>query len=135
MSLPYPSLTFVPLDVLTAEEMNQIVANYTSIYDSTIIDISNEFTWAETNPLTKQALLIHGKMVVIIYFGANVTHSPGQRIADIPAEYRPANQYWFPAGYGLSSGNVTVGTNGQFNCNAVGDQSANRVSTICIYTI
>jgi hypothetical protein len=104
--------------------------------DSTTLyqDITNEFTWAETNPLTKQALLIHGKIVVIIYFGANVTHSPGQRIADIPAEYRPANQYWFPAGYGLSSGNVTVGTNGQFNCNAVGDQSANRVSTICIYT-
>lgn len=27
MSLPYPSMTFVPLDVLTAEEMNQLVAN------------------------------------------------------------------------------------------------------------
>lgn len=31
MTLPYPSLVFVPLDKLTAEEMNQIVANYTAI--------------------------------------------------------------------------------------------------------
>ena len=29
--LPYPNLDFVPLDVLTAEEMNEIVANYTFI--------------------------------------------------------------------------------------------------------
>lgn len=31
ITLPYPSLVFVPLDKLTAEEMNQIVANYTAI--------------------------------------------------------------------------------------------------------
>lgn len=31
VTLPYPDLDFVPLDVLTAEEMNQIVANYTYI--------------------------------------------------------------------------------------------------------
>lgn len=29
--LPYPNMSFTPLDVLTAEEMNQIVANYTYI--------------------------------------------------------------------------------------------------------
>lgn len=29
--LPYPNLDFVPLDVLTAEEMNEIVANYTFV--------------------------------------------------------------------------------------------------------
>lgn len=29
MALPYPSMSFVPLDILTAEEMNHIVANYT----------------------------------------------------------------------------------------------------------
>lgn len=34
MALPYPSLVFVPLDILTAEEMNQICANvnYVSEY-------------------------------------------------------------------------------------------------------
>lgn len=42
LSLPYPNLDFVPLDVLTADEMNQIVANYTYI--------SNQF------PLTASAI-------------------------------------------------------------------------------
>lgn len=31
MSLPYPSMVFVPLDILTAEEMNQIVGNIESL--------------------------------------------------------------------------------------------------------
>lgn len=31
LTLPYPGLDFVPLDILTAEEMNEIVANYTFI--------------------------------------------------------------------------------------------------------
>lgn len=31
LTLPYPDLTFVPLDILTADEMNEIVANYTYI--------------------------------------------------------------------------------------------------------
>lgn len=39
--LPYPSLSFVPLDVLTAEEMNQIVANYSFI--------ANQFPLATAN--------------------------------------------------------------------------------------
>lgn len=33
LTLPYPDLDFVPLDVLTAEEMNQVVSNYTYISD------------------------------------------------------------------------------------------------------
>lgn len=31
LTLPYPNLSFVPLDILTAEEMNEIVANYSYI--------------------------------------------------------------------------------------------------------
>lgn len=31
INLPYPDLDFVPLDILTAPELNQIVANYTYI--------------------------------------------------------------------------------------------------------
>lgn len=31
LNLPYPNLDFVPLDILTADEMNEIVANYTYI--------------------------------------------------------------------------------------------------------
>lgn len=44
LTLPYPSLDFVPLDVLTAEEMNQIVANYTYI--------SNQFPISQANLAT-----------------------------------------------------------------------------------
>lgn len=41
LALPYPSMNFVPLDVLTAEEMNHIVANYTFI--------ANQFPLASSN--------------------------------------------------------------------------------------
>lgn len=41
LTLPYPDLDFVPLDILTAEEMNEIVANYTFI--------SNQFPIASSN--------------------------------------------------------------------------------------
>lgn len=35
-TLPYPSMDFVPLDILTAEEMNQLVANIEAINNATI---------------------------------------------------------------------------------------------------
>lgn len=41
LTLPYPSMSFVPLDVLTAEEMNHIVSNYTYI--------ANQFPIATAN--------------------------------------------------------------------------------------
>ncbi len=41
LTLPYPSLDFVPLDVLTAEEMNEIVANYTYIANQFPIGTAN----------------------------------------------------------------------------------------------
>ena len=41
LALPYPSLVFVPLDVLTADEMNQIVANYEFISNQFPIDSDN----------------------------------------------------------------------------------------------
>ena len=41
LTLPYPSMSFVPLDVLTAEEMNHIVSNYTYI--------ANQFPIATNN--------------------------------------------------------------------------------------
>lgn len=34
MTLPYPSMVFVPLDVLTAEELNQMVQNTTYLSDA-----------------------------------------------------------------------------------------------------
>ena len=41
LTLPYPSMNFVPLDVLTAEEMNHIVANYTFIANQFPVPSSN----------------------------------------------------------------------------------------------
>lgn len=41
LTLPYPGLVFVPLDILTAEEQNEIVANYTYIANQFPIAASN----------------------------------------------------------------------------------------------
>lgn len=41
LALPYPSMVFVPLDVLTADEMNHIVANYEFIANQFPITSSN----------------------------------------------------------------------------------------------
>lgn len=49
LTLPYPSLSFVPLDVLTAEEMNEIVANYTYIANQFPIATSNLANGSVTN--------------------------------------------------------------------------------------
>lgn len=58
MSLPYPSMTFVPLDVLTAEEMNQIVANIESL-DMAATHSTNEQvvgTWINGKPLYRKVV-------------------------------------------------------------------------------
>lgn len=52
LPLPYPGLSFVPLDELSAEEMNEIVANYTYI--------SNQFPIQSTNLSTTLQNLIAG---------------------------------------------------------------------------
>ena len=51
LTLPYPDLVFVPLDILTAEEQNEIVANYTYIANQFPIAASNiDFsTFTSTN--------------------------------------------------------------------------------------
>lgn len=49
LTLPYPSLSFVPLDVLTAEEMNEIVANYTYIANQFPIGSANIASSAVTS--------------------------------------------------------------------------------------
>lgn len=49
LTLPYPSLVFVPLDKLTAEEMNQIVANYEAIANAFPVNSANIETGAVTS--------------------------------------------------------------------------------------
>lgn len=48
LTLPYPSMSFVPLDVLTAEEMNHIVSNYTYIANQFPIATDNIANFAVT---------------------------------------------------------------------------------------
>lgn len=49
VSLPYPNLVFAPLDKLTAEEMNQIVANYTAIANAFPLNADQIATGAITS--------------------------------------------------------------------------------------
>lgn len=50
ITLPYPNMSFVPLDVLTAEEMNHIVANYTYIANQIPTTGVPVFTMTTTDP-------------------------------------------------------------------------------------
>ena len=55
MSLPYPSMVFVPLDILTAEEMNQIVGNIESLAAGTGLNdgaITSDKIDSATIPIT-----------------------------------------------------------------------------------
>lgn len=58
MALPYPNLSFVPLDVLTADEMNQIVANYTYIAGITEYSTTEKRigTWIDGKPLYRKVV-------------------------------------------------------------------------------
>lgn len=57
MSLPYPSMTFVPLDVLTADEMNQLVANIESLADGSGLDAGAIGTSAIANSAITSELI------------------------------------------------------------------------------
>ena len=55
LTLPYPSLVFVPLDILTADQMNEIVANYEYIANQFPIAASNiDFTTLSGNYSTTE---------------------------------------------------------------------------------
>ena len=58
LALPYPSMVFVPLDVLTADEMNHIVANYEFIANQFPIT-SDKIDWT-TPPFSVQAITVPG---------------------------------------------------------------------------
>lgn len=62
LSLPYPSLTFVPLDILTAEEMNQIVANYEFISNQFPIGTGNINNGAITSDKLGAGAVTAGKI-------------------------------------------------------------------------
>lgn len=61
LALPYPSMVFVPLDVLTADELNQIVANYEFIANQFPIT-SNNIDWATLTAKTINATTTNTKV-------------------------------------------------------------------------
>lgn len=71
MSLPYPSMVFVPLDILTAEEMNQIVGNIESLAAGTGLDsgaiTSDKIDWTTLEDSTTERVV--GKTIAgnVIY--------------------------------------------------------------------
>ena len=103
--------------------------------DELFKDISADFTWSEAGILSKQVWLIASKFVLINYMGGDVTHAPGQRIADIPVAYRPASNLWEIANYAGYPGNVVIGSTGELNCNSVGSQAQGRLLFSVVYPI
>lgn len=64
LTLPYPSMSFVPLDILTAEEMNHIVSNYTYIANQFPIATNNIANGAITPSKTSFSALNSTETVV-----------------------------------------------------------------------
>lgn len=74
LTLPYPDLDFVPLDVLTADEMNQIVANYTYISNQFPITSENiDFTTYKTTNKYRVGTWTDGRPIYRRVFTGNVT--------------------------------------------------------------
>lgn len=93
LTLPYPSLVFVPLDVLTADQLNEIVSNYEYIANQFPIAASNvdfstfgenfsesevatDFTWIDGKTVYK-------KTVVIGAFSGTGTFSKAHGISNL----------------------------------------------------
>lgn len=73
LSLPY-DLTFAPLDVLTAEEMNEIVQNYTTIAQAFPIDTENILGGSITNAKIADQAITSSKLNYSSVF-QNITQS------------------------------------------------------------
>lgn len=124
--------TDITSNMITAGPMAGIVSDNID-WTTTAEDFTSKISLNET-PLAIRAVKF-GKMVVINYAGADVSHSIGQNILTIPEGYRPATQLWFQTQFASQTGNITVNSNGRVNCNAVPVTSAARVFTTIVYFI
>lgn len=110
LTLPYPSLSFVPLDVLTAEEMNEIVANYTYIANQFPIDTTNIASNAVTDAKIGWSTMPYQEVILT----SDVTipsGTPGQNW-----------KTWVELGV-TSTGKFCVSTFGRFTGNASSSSS------------
>lgn len=106
LALPYPSMVFVPLDVLTADEMNHIVANYEFIANqfpitsdnidwTTIkgnIDISEYVNTSVIRNINRARIMTSGG-IATLSLNLRVRAIPGNpdstTLVTLPAELRP----------------------------------------------
>lgn len=116
LTLPYPDLDFVPLDVLTADEMNQIVANYTYISNQFPITSENiDFTTfvSEAYPALSGA---NQQTAAVITNGGKVVHLTGLVTLNAASATftlasgvpKPAHSIWVPVTAGSSSGATNI---------------------------
>lgn len=66
VTLPYPSMDFTPLDTLTADELDQIVANYEAINNATIqtANIANDAITGDKLSKTKIPVMGVGTTII-----------------------------------------------------------------------
>lgn len=156
VTLPYPSMDFTPLDILTADELDQIVANYEAINNATIqtASIANnavtdgKIDWSGT-PLSYSttekntgATWIDGKVIYkkTINFGSlpnNGSKSVAHNIIGIsrvikiePIMYSGADSWVIP--YTAVSGVSVEGTN--IKINTVADMTSFSSYVTVYYT-
>ena len=75
LTLPYPSLVFVPLDILTADQMNEIVANYEYIANQFPLS-SDKLDFTKRVPITSASFSLPGGYNyyrVALYFDSPAT--------------------------------------------------------------
>lgn len=108
LTLPYPDLDFVPLDILTAEEMNEIVSNYTYIA---------EYASTTTTPVIVSSTygisyVKVGNVVNVQVAFASTTANPGQVLATMPVGARPALDQVELNGFDNQRGEFVIDTDG-----------------------
>lgn len=72
-TLPYPNMDFVPLDILTATELDQLVANIEAINNSTAIDALK--AQLNLNDIESKTLTFNGSRTAYITLAQNSTGS------------------------------------------------------------
>lgn len=107
-TLPYPNMDFVPLDVLTADELDQIVANIEAINNATI-GVSSIASNAITTPKIADGAITTKKLDAdatgMVYLGETVLTSTADRISfTAPTTY---DNYKILAGAVMATGSGT----------------------------
>ena len=111
--LPYPSMDFTPLDILTADELDQIVANYEAINNATI-QTTNIANGAVTSPkltLTVSTVATNWKKVQLgtninVYFTSGTLNlsQAGSSWQQYVVAYAPTGFVTTNTSYGFVSG-------------------------------